>query len=94
MLVPAVSSIYDWGADEWAELEGCAGVGVADYEQVGIEGVEGAGAVAEGLPFLTAAGASGDIDDVGAEMFASELETTSGASRVFVEEVDDGLSTQ
>ena len=59
-----------------------------------MHGVERLDRVAQRFTLAGAAARAADVDHVGAEPLAGELERGAGARRGFVEDVDDGLASQ
>ena len=94
MLVGAVAGVDDARGQALAEEEGSAGARVAQDDDIGVEGLEVAGGILEGLAFREARGAGGDVYDIGAQAECCELEGCAGAGARLYEEVDEGFAAE
>lgn len=94
MGVSAISSVDDGDVDDCAEVGCRTGGAVADDDRIGIESLDVASGVAEGLAFGKAAGVGSDGDDVGAEAFGGDFEGDARARAWFHEEIDNGSTAQ
>lgn len=94
VLVRAVARVDDAALEEAGEEVRRAGGAVPDDDDVGVEGLEVARGVLEGLAFLERAGLDAEVDDIGAEADGGQLEADARARAGLDEEVDDGLAAQ
>ena len=94
VLVRAVARVNDAALEEAGEEVRRAGGAVPDDDDVGVEGLEVARGVLEGLAFLERAGLDAEVDDIGTEADGGELEADARAGAGLDEEVDDGFSAQ
>ena len=94
MLVAAVAGVDDTALDVIGEQPGGTGIGVADHQHVGVHGVQRHRGVDERLALLDRRARHRDVDDVGAEPLARELERGAGAGRGLEEEQHDGAPAE
>ena len=94
MLVRAVAGIDDAALDVTGEQQGGAGIGVAHDQHVGVHGVERHRRVDEGLALLDRRARHRDVDHVGAEPLARELERGARARRGLEEEQQHGAPAE
>ncbi len=94
VLVLAVAGVDDRGVGVAGGHLARPDGGVADDEDVRRVGVEGDDGVLERLPLLHARAGALDVDDVGGEALARQLERRRGARRCLEEHVDDGPAAE
>ena len=92
VLVRAVAGVDHVGLGEAGEEVRGAARAVAQDDEVGVEGLEVADRVLEGLALAQRGGLGGEVDDVGAHAERGELEADAGAGAGLDEQVDDGLA--
>ena len=90
----AVACVDDYRVSNICSVSSSTFDGVTHYDCIASHGLYGQDSVAQAFAFNNTRRSSSDIYNVSAQIFTSQLERSTGTGTGFIEQVDDGFTTQ